>query len=351
MTINNNATIKRLEAQDITFETSDHIQLAGKYYPCPNCSSAVLICPEIGMAQGSYSDFARWLNEQGFAVFTFDYRGVGDSLFGTPVKDNRAKAHRWGQLDMTAALSLLREKHPNMPLHVLAHGIAGTLVGLMSNHSLISGVVSLGGSIDYVRHSPGFTGFMTKTFFSYYMPFCISRFGYVPMRFLGWQEDIPAGVAREWANWCLNPGHIRNSFGLEVKNYFYSEFHSPILVLHTDNDPSSHQISLDDMYSLFRSARIDHIEISPQSHGIKQFDHRNFFQSRYAKLWPIITEWLNAPSRQTIKTKTLKSPGLDKIDLPPSHHNPVSPTACTGVRVTSHHSTFIGADKKSLARH
>ena len=49
--------------------------------------------------------------------------------------------------------------------------------------------------------------------------------GYLPARWLGQGEDLPAGVAREWASWCRHPGYIVGALGAEEA---YARFTAPI---------------------------------------------------------------------------------------------------------------------------
>jgi predicted alpha/beta hydrolase len=46
--------------------------------------ASVVIGGAMGVRQDFYAPFAEWLSGQGFRVTTFDYRGSGESLPGTP---------------------------------------------------------------------------------------------------------------------------------------------------------------------------------------------------------------------------------------------------------------------------
>ncbi len=339
------------EPLNIEIETTDHTKLAGIFYPCFDCSSAVLICSATGFGQKSYKDFAQWLNKEGFAVLTFDYRGTGDSLFGMHIKNSRAKKHQWGQLDMAAALSYLDRRHPNIPLQVVGHNGAGILMGLMPNHSLISSAVSVGESTLYVPQMAGIAQFSANLFFNVYIPFCLSLFKYVPLRCFGWELDIPAGVAKQWTSWSLQPGHIRNSFGIDIKKHFYRNFQSPILVLSTGKDPVAGKTGIEDMSDLYRSARIEYKKVVPKNYGFKKIGHLDFFQPKYEKLWPIISDWLKAPERQTIKTFVLKMQPPSEVAVPPTHQPPrKNAYAGTRTRLNAKHAVFIGADNKKKVK-
>ena len=66
--------------QSIEFNTADGYALQGALFGDPaTCKAALLIVSAMGVPQRFYSDFAQWLATQGYAVFTFDYRGIGAS--------------------------------------------------------------------------------------------------------------------------------------------------------------------------------------------------------------------------------------------------------------------------------
>jgi predicted alpha/beta hydrolase len=212
-------------------------------------------------------------------------------------------------------------------------------MGLMANHSQISGAVSVGGSAFYVPEMSGITRFIANLFFKFYVPFCLSQFDYVPLKFFGWGEDIPSGVARQWARWSLQPGHIRNSFGADIKRHFYREFHSPILVLYADTGLITDQTRIEDMSDLYRSAALK----------CKEIGHVNFFQKKNAKLWPMVSDWMKAPARQTVKTLTLTLKMQSHlVAVVPRAPRPDRGKAYTCTRISAQQSKFIGQGKKKV---
>ena len=100
-----------------TFESlniicADGYALAARYYPNQYTQAQrlpVLICPATGITKSFYHAFATWLNEQGYAVLCFDFRGIGDSLH-EPLKQCNASIVDWGQLDIPAAVNTLLQK-------------------------------------------------------------------------------------------------------------------------------------------------------------------------------------------------------------------------------------------------
>jgi uncharacterized protein len=85
--------------EDVTFETSDGVKLAGWYVPSRN-RAAVIVLPASG--RSGPQAHARMLARHGYGVLIFDPRGTGESE-GDP--------YRWGgERDVKAALTYLRRR-------------------------------------------------------------------------------------------------------------------------------------------------------------------------------------------------------------------------------------------------
>ena len=148
-------------------------------------------------------------------------------------------------------------------------------------------------------------------------------------------------MAKQWAYWSLKPGHIRNSFGVDVKKHFYREFSSPILVLSIDRDSTANQANIEGLFDLYRSAAFDCKKIVPADYGFKKVEHFNFFKPKYEKLWPIIVDWLKAPERQTIKTMALKMSSPSVTVVAPGHAKGIA-----SVRLSEQQTAFIHKHNK-----
>jgi fermentation-respiration switch protein FrsA (DUF1100 family) len=63
----------------VTLRTSDRLLLSGWYIPAHNAEVTILFCHGKGGSISYYMDTINLLNELGFNVFIFDYRGFGNS--------------------------------------------------------------------------------------------------------------------------------------------------------------------------------------------------------------------------------------------------------------------------------
>jgi len=266
----------------------------------------VLICSATALRQQFYWKFAEWMTTQGYGVLTFDYRGIGASLNGRSVRDCSARKQDWGQLDMPAALDFLDCKFPELPIHLVGHSVGGQLIGLMPNHERLERIVTVGSSSGYLYNLASGTRLFAAFLLKVYIPISAKLLGYVPTRWIGWGEDLPAQVALQWAAWCTRPGYVLNALGSDVAVDFFDQIKGPILWLTATDDPIATPENIDDMLRLYESASVTRGRINPREYGLERIGHIDFFRGRNAKLWPLIADWLSPKSLNESKFGAIK---------------------------------------------
>jgi predicted alpha/beta hydrolase len=279
-------------AKPIELIAADGLKLTGYHFENPNPRAAILVCCATAVRQKFYFPFARWLCKEGYSVLTLDYRGLGESLDATSLKDSKARKQDWGELDMPAALSWLQQKYPALPTHLVGHSAGGLLFGLMPNFKDLASIVSIGCSTGYVRKIAMPDRIVATTLLSVYFPIAIKMFGYLPAKKLGWGEDLPSGVASQWAHWCSNPGYVSNAFGKDISKHYYNEVQAPMVVLNMKDDPIASKENVEALRALFPKATIETMWFDSQEYGLKEVGHMGFFRQQNAVLWPKVTEWL-----------------------------------------------------------
>lgn len=271
----------------------DGTQLRGTLFKPDHPVAAVLLCSAIGIRQQFYWSFAHWLSEQSHAVLTFDYRGIGASLQGRKVRDSHAKKHEWGIYDMPAALECLLNEYPQLPAHLVGHSAGGQLVGLMPNHARLERIVTVGSSSGYLQNFTPRVRPLAALVLKAFIPWSAKVLGYVPTSWIGYGEDLPAGVALQWAKWCTHPGYVSNTFGNDIKRHYYDDITAKILWLTASDDPLATPANVDDMIRLFSRAEITKWRVEPASVGLQKIAHVDFFRKRNAALWPVVTAWFS----------------------------------------------------------
>lgn len=247
----------------------------------------VLISPATGVRQHFYLRFARWLAEQGHDVLVFDYRGIGLSLHG-PLKDNRATLADWGQLDQVAAIEWLLARTGSPELVIVGHSAGGQMIGLLPNHQRVARLVGISASSGWFKAMR--PGFRLKAHFGMrvVLPLGTRLKGYGTTSILGLGENLPAGVARQWGQWCAAGGYATNAVRHQPNRDFHAQVRTPVTVLHAEDDDIATTGTVADLLRTVPSAPRRAHCLRPRDHGLRHIGHLDWFRQSHRALWPLV---------------------------------------------------------------
>jgi predicted alpha/beta hydrolase len=271
----------------------DGFRLAATLYePAPenDRNAAVLINSATAVPRGYYDAYARYLAGEGFSVLTYDYRGIGGSR-PKSLRGFRARMIEWCEEDQAGMIDWigahLRPRH----LLVVGHSVGGQMVGLASNNNRIDALLTVAAQNGYMGHWPEQGRW--KLALRWYLVSLVSRvFSYVP-GWMGTKEDLPGGVAREWAAWCRRPGFLFQ--GHEERRRGFQRFAKPILAYGFEDDPYAPRLAVETLLREYRNAPVTHRQVHPREAGAPEIGHFGFFRERFrGTLWRESAEWLLA---------------------------------------------------------
>ena len=255
-----------------------------------------------GIPATYYRRFAERLADLGIVTITYDYRGIGPSR---PVKLRgfRATIKDWGEFDAPAALRWAREHYPDRKRAVIGHSVGGFLAGFASDSTLIDRMVLVGAHTgywgDYARRARPLMWFMWHAV----MPAVTKAMGYFPARRLGLPEDLPAGIALDWAV-RTRPDFKRSfrradgSIDIDRIAAMRSRFEAlevNVLVVSVSDDPFATPAAIARLRGLFSRCRFEESRIDVRRTNLRKIGHFGFFRSSAReKLWPVVTDWLVA---------------------------------------------------------
>ncbi len=273
-------------------ETDDGYRLGCDLFESPTPKARALIASAMGVKRSWYRAFARGLAEAGIECLTLDYRGVGDSLHG-PLRALETSLHDWAERDLAAGLRFLRARTPELPLFWIGHSVGGQLLGLMREVDDLKGAVLVASQSGYWRnwHTPlGRSAIFAL--WNVAIPALTALTGKLPMAALRQGEDVPRGVAREWARWGRHPRYIMR-YADPKDDVAFKHFSGPIRSYALSDDNYAPVRSVEALLGYYQKAKTELRLVEPEALGVPGIGHFNFFRERHRKdLWSEARAWL-----------------------------------------------------------
>lgn len=282
------------EPQAIRIPCDDGISLGGHLWQAAALtpSGSVLINCATGVLSRYYHRYARYLATQGFDVLTYDYRGIGLSRPAS-LRRSPIRWHHWGTLDCDAALKTLQHHHRAGPLMLVGHSIGGFLPGLAPTADRLDRILTMGAQFawwgDYAPHRR--LGLLLKWHLA--MPVLTALYGYFPGRKLGWLEDLPSGVVRDWS--FRGPRFERSHPKADRQGLInrMAAVKAPLLAVGMADDEFGTVPALSRTLAYYRNAHRTLVRLSPGDYGRESIGHFALFHDSHASgFWQDTVRWL-----------------------------------------------------------
>jgi predicted alpha/beta hydrolase len=279
---------------DVVFPALDHVPLAGTLSdPQGPVRGAVVIGSAMGVPRGFYGGFADYLAEGGLSALRFDYRGIGGSLRG-PLGESDATMHAWGEQDLAGAIRFLRERHPGTPILLVGHSAGGQLFGLVPESNQVRAVLGVGAQSGYWGNWSGAGRLRMLFYWTALFPALTRALGYLPLAALtGGGENVPAGVALEWASWGRDPGYVLSYARRKDGARGYAAFTGRLRAYALSDDSYAPRGAVQALLDFYPAAARELLYVEPSSVGARSIGHFGFFQRRFRDtLWSDSRSWL-----------------------------------------------------------
>jgi predicted alpha/beta hydrolase len=275
--------------------------LAGQWFePAAGAGAAVRAIAVIGAATAVpasfYRHFAQWLALRGYAVLTFDYRGIAASS-NALLEGEDVCLRDWARLDMGAALHAAHQRRQReaaaqqreVGLLWVGHSLGGNAVTIVPGFAeKVDALLGIAAQVAYWQYWSGYARLQAWAFFHLVLPVSVGLLGRAPGRLLGARaQDLPAGAAREWAAWGRTPGFLYGDESLAREHSAHS-FKGAAHLWHVTDDhlfgPAS---AVDALAAQFRAADVQRHAVSPADLGVHRIEHFGAFRRDLgARLWP-----------------------------------------------------------------
>lgn len=263
-------------------------------------NKVVLINSATGVRQEYYHDFATWLSEQGFRVYTYDYRGIGRSKPQT-LKGFQTTMHEWGTLDYHSVLKYLFSAFPDSHFTVIGHSVGGQIVGMSPLSENLDSLITVAAQTPYWRNYP--QKIKLIAFWYLMIPSMTKLFGYFPAAALRLFQDLPSGVARQWARWAKSDRYLFDE--LPYMKDRFAGLHQPALMISFSDDKLAPIRAVLQLMSYFKNVKWSHLHIKPEDIAQQEIGHFSFFKKRNAAaFWGETIRWIES---QTVSIKESKA--------------------------------------------
>ncbi|WVH09647.1 MAG: Hydrolase, alpha/beta fold family [Fluviibacter phosphoraccumulans EoVTN8] len=278
-----------IHRQPYVFEAVDGFPLHGHLWRADSQPhTTLLINPATGVVARYYNRYAAFLARAGFVVLTYDYRGIGASK-PKSLRGFCATKHDWGALDCEAAIQYLSKSYPQLKMMAVCHSIGGFALGLAPSAAKIHRVLFVGCQYAYWNDYRWLVRVPMWMNWHIVMPFLTKIFGYFPGKTLRWLEDLPAGVAMEWAirfHPAFHKRYDRLSHAMEPAEGFELEarmgaIEADILAIADSNDPFATVSATTRLLKYFKKSNREFVRINRRKRGLPKLGHFGFFHDRF----------------------------------------------------------------------
>lgn len=275
------------DMKKLILTTEDHISLAVHLFqPEKSNGKLLLINAATGVKQQVYFSFAQYFAEQGFTVFTYDYRGIGLSK-PKNMKGFHSSMRIWGSKDYKTLTQYIKNNFPDYRKYCLGHSVGALILGMNKDSEMFEEFVFVGTQNAFVGNLRGVTKIEAYLGFGIVQPITTSLLGYFPAHWFGLGESLPKHCAYDWRTLILNKKSTNRL--LEKVDNYSKDLKQNVFVIRAEDDVwltergvlsllNNTYPNLNPTYRLVKTSESDKKEIG----------HINFFRSYNNKLWDII---------------------------------------------------------------
>jgi predicted alpha/beta hydrolase len=237
----------------------------------------------------------------------------------------------WGRLDLAGVLEWIGGHLRPSRLLVVGHSVGGQIVGVAEGNWRIHALLAVASQSGWWGHWPRPARYRIA-FRWYLIPVITRLFGYLPGYF-GTKEDLPAGVARQWAYWGRRPDYLME----EGVRAGFERFRGAILAYSFSDDGYAPRAAVEGLLDFYTQADIWHRHLKPTEVGAEEISHFGFFRDRFREtLWRDATAWLVKQASQPViattsspATANLRSPlpgrtGTEPVKAPKAGSSPTA---------------------------
>jgi len=275
-------------SETVRISTADGYVLGGTLLRAADSKRVVIIHGATAVPHLFYRRFAEFLQSRGLTVLLYDFRGVGASAPDS-LKGFKAKCSDWGMLDMPATVSWVQATLEAERIYFVGHSAGGQQAGLLEDPDKVDAMLTVCAQSGYWRLQGGWEKLNVMLQVFLIIPLLVRIVGYLPWSRFAKAEDLPAGVALQWARWCRHRDYLHRDQSLPLQRF--KQFSAPVLAYSIDDDKWGTTEAVDALtVSSYPHAERRHIV--PAVYDVDRLGHMGYFRKGSEALWREAVDWL-----------------------------------------------------------
>ena len=260
-----------------------------EFLPKTEVKACVLITSATGVKQTSYYKFAQFLSDNGYALYTSDYGGIGESKTSS-LKTFDTSASHWATNDTETLLMWIKKTYPDKKLYAIGHSIGGQLLGITPSNHILDGILLVASQTGYWKMWSGIQKYSMFLLWYLLMPLSIKIKGYFPGKLLGSSEDLPKSMALQWRSWCMSPNYLFDK--VADAHQLYQQVSCPMYSISAEDDKFAPKNVVDWISHRYSNATLTRVHLMPQELGLKSIGHFGYFRSSKRVVWEKLLAYL-----------------------------------------------------------
>lgn len=274
---------------ELKIEAADGFPLAAELRGDRQAERLLLIAAATGVKKTFYRQIADFFASQGWAVLSWDWRGIGKSR-PESLRGFRGGMADWATQDRAGIEAWAAKELPAARKAALGHSFGGQCIGFGGKESPVEALVMVASQNGWWGHWPAPRKYLYGAMWNVWIPLWTHALGRYPAKMLGGGEDLPKEVALDWARWCRSPDY----FGKETR---HAEFRAPILAYGFSDDAYAPRKAIEALLARYGSPSKDFRFLRPAEAKLPAIGHWGFFRPAAVHLWQDVAQWLEARFR------------------------------------------------------
>ena len=277
-----------MNTSNIQLQAADGYTLAATHFAAAS-DQFIVMAGATAVPRGFYKRFAEFAQARGINVITTDYRGIGDSRYGS-LKGFEMEYADWSRYDLAAAVDYAAARGK---VWLVGHSLGGHAIGQLPRPNELQAAYVCGVGAGWHGWMPRPERYRAWLLWNVVGPLFSRLYGYHPMSKLGMGEDLPMGVYRDWKKWCAHPHYFFDDPEARTITDKFAEVNIPLAAAVTTDDLWAQPTSRDAFFKGYSGTNVDRVDLTPAELGVTQVGHMGYFRAQTGVvLWPRILDWL-----------------------------------------------------------